>query len=236
VQASQVRSLKFKLENSGALEKAVALTAVARGLTPDEVKTQWSAIAAQGPLLAPNLPAVTALSLGLIKFIANGKSLTLSLTARPPAPTLAEVQNMRDPAQISAHFDVAVQAEGGAPGLALPAAPPALAEPAPADDAKKLTGLAAWSALVGNTITGKDSDGLPLAEFYGPDGTVKQLDDDETATGKWIARGETVCFKFPGEKDESCYKVEVAGDIATFIDEDGDGKRYTILSGNAKKL
>jgi hypothetical protein len=99
-----------------------------------------------------------------------------------------------------------------------------------------LTGLAAWSAVVGNTITGKDSDGLSLSEFYGPDGTVKQLDDDETATGKWVVRGENVCFKFPREKEENCYKVEVIGDIVTFIDEDGDGKRYTILSGNAKKL
>jgi hypothetical protein len=238
VQASQVRALKIKLENSGALEKAVALTALSKRVTPDEVKTQWSAIAAQGPLLAPNVPAVAALSQGLIKFIANGKSLTLSLTARPPAPTMSEMRDLRDPAQISARFDVAAEAEGNAPGLALPATSPALAAPAPApgDSAKTLTGLAAWSAVVGNTITGKDSDGLSLSEFYGPDGTVKQLDDDETATGKWVVRGENVCFKFPREKEENCYKVEVIGDMVTFIDEDGDGKRYTILSGNAKKL
>ncbi|MCW2282479.1 hypothetical protein M2323_000014 [Rhodoblastus acidophilus] len=237
IQASEVQSVQLKLVNAGALEKAVALTALSKSQTPDAVKADWSMIAAQGPLLAPNIPAAATLSQGLLKFIANGKNLTLSFNAKAPAPKISELQGINDPAQVVARFDVAAAADGSAPPLTAPAAPSSTlaqaAEPAPA---QKLTGLAAWSALVGNTVSGKDSDGLPLSEFYAPNGVVKQLDDDETATGKWIVRGENVCFIFPGEKEETCYKVEVAGDIATFIDEDGDGKRYTILKGNAKSL
>ena len=68
---------------------------------------------------------------------------------------------------------------------------------------------------------------------------MKRVDADEPATGKWIARGETVCFIFQNEKnekEETCYKVEIAGDTATFTDSDGDGRRYAILKGNPKNL
>ncbi|MBB4196910.1 hypothetical protein CCR94_12240 [Rhodoblastus sphagnicola] len=243
VQAAEVQALTLKLVNAGALDKAVALTALSKNQAPDAVRAEWSMIAAQAPMLAPNIPAAATLSRGLLKFIANGKSLTLALAAKAPAPKLAELQEMKDPALISARFDVTAEADGAAPPLAAPISAPASAQmtapppaPAPNAPAQKLTGAAAWGALVGNTITGKDSDGLPLSEFYAPSGAVKQLDDDETATGKWILRGENVCFIFPGEKQETCYKLEVAGDVATFIDEDGDGKRYTILKGNAKNL
>jgi len=243
IQAAEIQALKIKVVNAGALEKAVALTALSKNQGPDAVKAEWSGIAAQLPMLAQGIPAATILSQGVLKFIANGKSLTLSLHAKSPAPKLSELQEMKDPAQVVARFDVAVDAEGSAPPLAAPmVAPPAAAvPPAPTQKAvpapvQKLTGLAAWSALVGNTISGKDSDGLPLSEYYASNGVVKQLDDDETATGKWIARGDNVCFIFPGEKEETCYKVEVFGDVATFIDEDGDGKRYKILKGNAKNL
>ncbi|MCW2315926.1 hypothetical protein M2322_001470 [Rhodoblastus acidophilus] len=238
-QASELQALTLKLVNAGALEKALALTALSKNQTPDAIKAEWSMIAAQAPMLAPNIPAATTFSQAVLKFVANGKSLTLALAAKPPAPKVSDLQEMKDPAQIAARFDVTADADGALPPLAAPmtAAPAAAPAPAPAVSGQtKLTGAAAWAALVGNTISGKDSDGLPLSEFYGPGGLVKQLDDDETATGKWILRGENVCFIFPGEKTETCYKLEVAGDAATFIDEDGDGKRYTILKGNPKNL
>jgi len=237
IQASEIQSLQVKLVNAGAFEKAVALTALSKNQTPDAVKAEWSMIVAQGPMLAPGIPAAAAVSQGLLKFITNGKSLTVSINAKSPAPKISELREIKDPAEAMLRFDVAAEAEGSAPPLTAPmtapASEPKVVAPAPV---QKLTGLAAWSALVGNTITGKDYDGAPLSEYYASNGVVKQLDDDETATGKWIVRGENVCFIFPGEKEESCYKVEVAGDVATFIDEDGDGKRYTILKGNAKNL
>jgi hypothetical protein len=228
LQASDVEKLTFKLVNAGAFEKAVALAALSNRAPPDAVKAEWSLAATQAPLLAPNIPAAATIAQAVAKFIANGKSLTVSLDAKAPAPKLEDLRAMKDPAQIAARFDVKAQADGAAPPLV---APMPAAAPAPT-----LTGVKAWSALVGNTIAGRDADGLPLSEYYAPDGGVKRLDADEPAAGKWIARGETVCFIFPNEKDETCYRVEVAGEVATYIDADGEARRYAILKGNAKNL
>jgi hypothetical protein len=244
MEAAALQSLELRIVNSGALDKAVAIAALSASKTPDAVKKEWSALVAQGPLMMPDAPAAATIAQGLLNFIANGKSLTVSLKAKAPAPKFAELEALEAPQQALARFDVTAVAEGTAPALALLATPtppapdaqtPTDAGKAPAD-AGKLTGLAAWSALVGNTITGKDSEGSPLSEFYAADGSVKQLDDDEVATGKWAVRGDKACFIFAGEKEETCYAVEVAGNVATFFDEDGDGKRYKILKGNAKNL
>ncbi len=124
-------------------------------------------------------------------------------------------------------------------GAAAPAAPaPAPAAPAPAPlpaPAKKLKGLAAWSALLGKTVTGK-SDDDELFEFYNKNGTVKQMIAGETAEGKWVVRGQTVCFDYDNGDGETCYKVSIDGGKATFTDEDDTESVYDILPGNAKKL
>ena len=39
---------------------------------------------------------------------------------------------------------------------------------------QKLLGIAAWSQLVGNSITGQE-DGKTLVEYYAPDGTAKSM-------------------------------------------------------------
>src|SRR4051812_29352593 len=69
-----------------------------------------------------------------------------------------------------------------APAAAAPAAaPPAAAAPAAAAPAAaapaaaaKLVGIAAWSQVVGNSITGKE-DGKTLTEYYSADGTAKSM-------------------------------------------------------------
>lgn len=120
--------------------------------------------------------------------------------------------------------------------VAAPAPAAAPAAPAATAAAEKLSGLAAWSALIGNSIRGKSSDGDPLVEFYAADGTIKQLLDDELSTGKWTVRGETVCFEFPEDEEESCYRIEVSGPVVTFLEKDGSGRRFELLRGNAKGL
>ena len=71
-------------------------------------------------------------------------------------------------------------------GAQTPAPAPAAAPaPAPAPAAQKLTGIAAWSKLVGNTATGK-VDGKEHTEYYMDNGTVKALEDSKVSTGKWI--------------------------------------------------
>lgn len=100
----------------------------------------------------------------------------------------------------------------------------------------KLTGLEAWNLLVGNTISGKSADGEQLHEYYDKSGVVKQMLDSEVAEGKWSFKGGKVCFEFPDDDDETCQSVSVDGDIATFTDDDGSGRRYTVHKGNPQKM
>lgn len=106
--------------------------------------------------------------------------------------------------------------------------------PAPAPSAGKVTGMAAWSQLVGNTVAGK-VEGKDYAEFYLPDGTVKTLEESTLTTGKWSVEGEQVCFVYPKE-GKACFAVEVSGDDVTFIEKSGTGIRLKILKGNPKNL
>ena len=98
-----------------------------------------------------------------------------------------------------------------------------------------MLGLAAWNQLVGNSITGQE-DGKPLTEFYAQDGSVKSMTGNEITTGQWALVGETICFKYTGEPKGECYRLEVAGNTATFTDEKGAGTRYEIVKGNPKGL
>jgi hypothetical protein len=100
--------------------------------------------------------------------------------------------------------------------------------------ADKLTGLAAWNALVGNTVTGT-LENREFADHYLPDGTVKSTVDGEILSGKWSLEGESICFVYPGEPKE-CYEMEVTGDTATFTDKSGYAIRARILKGNPKNL
>jgi hypothetical protein len=116
-----------------------------------------------------------------------------------------------------------------------PAAVSAPATPAVAPAPQKLVGLAAWSQIVGNTITGKE-DGKVLVEFYGPDGVAKSMNGNEISTGNWALAGETVCFKYTDDDKPECYRLEVVGSTVTYYDQKGSGNRYEILKGNPKGL
>lgn len=97
--------------------------------------------------------------------------------------------------------------------------------------AQKMTGVAAWARLVGNTVTGKVG-GADYTDYYLADGTVKSLEDSKLSTGKWTLEGLNVCFASP----RRCYAIEVVGDVATFTPRTGDAYRVNILQGNAKNL
>ena len=130
--------------------------------------------------------------------------------------------------------------QSDAPAAAPPAAAPAAPAPAPAAAAapaaaQKLVGLAAWNAIVGNSISGTE-DGKPLVEHYMADGTAKSMHGSEVSTGKWAISGEAVCFKYTDDDKPECYKVEVSGTTVTYTDEKGSGTRYEIVKGNPKDL
>lgn len=162
--------------------------------------------------------------------------------AAAPAPVAAPAPAAATPAPAAtpaAPAPAAVAPATPAPAAAAPAAAaPAAIAPAPVAPAPvgKLTGLEAWNLLVGNTISGKSADGEQLHEFYDKNGVVKQMLDSEVAEGKWSFKGGKVCFEFPDDDDETCQSVSVDGDIATFTDDDGSGRRYTIHKGNPQKM
>jgi hypothetical protein len=122
----------------------------------------------------------------------------------------------------------AAQAQTGAP-LLLAQATPSTPQPA-----TKLTGMAAWSALLGNTVVGK-LEGKDFADYYLADGTVKSIVEDKAVAGKWSLEGDKICFTYPDEPKD-CYIMEVVGDSATFTDKSGLAVKVQILKGNAKNL
>ena len=111
----------------------------------------------------------------------------------------------------------------------------AVAGSALAQAPQKLTGFAAWSKVMGNTVSAK-VDGKDLVEYYTNDGVAKHLEGgSKISTGKWVLEGANVCFTYPGD-GKACYVVEVDGDIATFTSKTHGGFRATILPGNPNKL
>jgi hypothetical protein len=124
----------------------------------------------------------------------------------------------------------ATQAETGRAPVQLAQTTPPASPPAP----EKLTGMAAWTALVGNTVVGI-VEGKELVDYYLPDGTVKSLADKQLVVGKWALEGDKICFTYPTEPKD-CYAMEVVGDTATFTAPTGQAIRAQIQKGNARNL
>ena len=129
------------------------------------------------------------------------------------------------PLAIVAMISLGASAQALAQESAAPAAAPAA----------KLIGIAAWSQVVGNSISGKEGN-KTLTEYYAADGTAKSMTGNEISKGTWVLVGETICFKYTDDNKMECYKLEVAGNTLTYIDEKGSGTRYEILKGNPKGL
>ncbi len=138
----------------------------------------------------------------------------------------------------------AAMMHGGTIPMASAQVPPATTAPEAPVRPDRLTGPEAWKALIGNSATGKTSDGL-RTDYYGADGSIKTLMDSELKTGKWRLQNDRVCIEYPSTSDdddeedeegETCYRVTINGNYAVFVDEDGGGWRLRILTGNPKDL
>lgn len=248
-----VSSVELRFVNAGLVEKTLTYFANQQGKSPEALREEARGMATQIiPVMLGGDAASLRIAEAVSRFLADPKGLTVTAKARSGSLGFIELMSIRDPVSLLAKADVQVTADGAtapasparpaSPQASAAAVPGAVAAPLQAKPAapaavqtQRLTGLAAWNALVGNSISGKNSDGDDLTEYYLRNGTVKQLADDETATGKWAVRGEKVCFEYPDE-DEDCYRITVDGDIATFSEDDGSGRRYKILRGNPKKL
>jgi hypothetical protein len=193
---------------------------------------------AAGKIPAADLPAVTAVLKTMIEAVAKGGQPDASKL--PPDQAKALETGMG--AVISCLLPPEAPAAPAPAPATAPAAPaptaPAPTAPAPAPTAPaaaaKVTGLAAWALLVGNSDQGK-LNGEELTDYYLENGTVKTLVGDRLATGKWSLEGNKVCIVYPKE-DKDCYAVEVAGDNVTWTDESGKGLRMQLLKGNPKHL
>ena len=121
------------------------------------------------------------------------------------------------------------------PGFAIPAVLALALAGAGAAQAQKLTGFAAWSKIMGNTVTGT-VDGKEMVEYYTSDGVAKHLEGgSKISTGKWVLEGANVCFTY-ADGEKQCYVVEVNDDVATYTSKTHGGYRMTIVPGNPKKL
>lgn len=243
--ASSIDSLELRVVNAGVFEKTLAYAARDKTKTPTQLVAEWKAITgAMLPALAGGDPVGAAAAQALGRFLDNPRSLTISIRGKSGPVKVVELFTASNPMAVLQKTDMAFFTDegqaSGAPAAKSAAPAPVAQAPVPQAPAAlapvKLTGIAAWSALVGNTVAGKDSDGDELYEFYRPDGTLRQLNDETVTSGKWALKGQKVCIVYSGGDDETCYRVEVFGDAATFTDDDGDGQRYKILKGNAKGL
>ncbi|UDL95045.1 hypothetical protein LGH83_01925 [Lichenihabitans sp. PAMC28606] len=127
-------------------------------------------------------------------------------------------------------------AQADAPAVAAPTATTAAPSAATAPSAaEKLTGLSAWKALVGNTISGRSGDEM-FSQYFDAGGKVRYVDQNGLSTGTWAVQGERVCFDFPEDDDHSCSAFEVTGSSGSAIDQDGAAIKFDITSGNSKGL
>lgn len=245
--AANVRNVEISFADAGVVDKAIGLAAAQQQTTPDALRAELAGMARQLiPVLIGNAPNALTIADSVSKFITVPSTMVVTMKPKTGSLGALDLMQIDGPAAFvdKVDLDIKIGAASAAAQLQAapveaPKAPPAKTAQAPAASApaaRKLSGLEAWTALVGNTIAGKNNDGDPFFEFYAKNGTVKQLDDDDVATGKWSVKGTQVCFEFPDDDEETCYKVAVDGKYATFTDEDGAGKRYEILAGNAKNL
>ena len=108
---------------------------------------------------------------------------------------------------------------------------------AAADEAPtaSIDGNAAWQALVGNTIVVTSKSGSYM-EYFQPDGTIRHVDQDGKAVGRWSLGDGKVCLDFPDEDDRTCVAPHVSGTTGSFADQDGAKDQFEILPGNPKGL
>jgi hypothetical protein len=230
----RLRTSTLVYDDSGLLAKLLPAMAKQNGATADV----WVAMAlasiggfanGQGP---DSMKAFDALA----SYISDWKAPKgpLRLTLSPPKSTnLDDLAKITEPNALTDIFGLTVAYAGTRAGAAGGGAAPSVAA-APADDGQKLTGMAAWTVVVGNTLTGKEK-GKAYFDYYRKDGTVASLSEGEISKGKWALEGERLCTKYPDE-DKECFSVAVSGKTVTMTDAKGKGYRSEMVPGNPKDL
>ncbi len=106
-----VASLEIKLVNSGIFEKALAFYAKQQGTTPEALKQQIAAVAAQmAPIMLGGSPDSLKVATEAQKFIDSPKNLTISLKAKGAPLKAADFTAAGDPTAIFSKVDISAVA------------------------------------------------------------------------------------------------------------------------------
>ncbi len=230
----RLRTSTLVFDDSGLLAKLLPAMAKQNGATADI----WVAmgLASIGGFANGQGPASMKAFDALASYISDWKAPKgpLRLTLNPPKTTsLDDVAKIAEPNALTEIFGLSVAYAGTRAGAAGggAAVPPVAAA---ATDGQKLMGMAAWTVVVGNTLTGK-ADGKVYFDYYRKDGMVMSLSEGEITKGKWALEGERVCTKYPDD-DKECYTIIVTDKTVTMTDAKGKGYRAEMLPGNQKDL
>ena len=106
-----IASLEIKLVNSGLFEKTLAFYAKQQGTTPDALKQQVAAAAAQMvPVLLGGAPESLKIATEAQKFIDTPKNLTVSLKAKGAPLKAADFMGAGDPSALVSKLDISAVA------------------------------------------------------------------------------------------------------------------------------
>jgi hypothetical protein len=106
-----VSSLQIDVVNSGLFEKALAYTAKQQGASADALKRQWStAVGQMGPLLLGGGPSTLTVAAEAQKFLADPKSLSITVKAKGGALKAADFMAINDPSDLTGKLDFAAAA------------------------------------------------------------------------------------------------------------------------------
>ena len=99
---------------------------------------------------------------------------------------------------------------------------------APAAEAKALRGDAFITAMLGNTLPGKMTDGTPYKLYFLPGGQATiQEGDGQPQSGTWsLDKSGDVCLKWPSAvaTEDGCYRGDVVGHKVSWSNKDGTQK------------
>jgi hypothetical protein len=101
-----ISHLSVRVSNSGYFEKALAVAAAEGKKTPQQVKAEWS-LMVQAMAFDPSAgPAVQQLSDAVMAFIADPKSLTVSLDGKPGPVKFTTFNEIKSPDELLAIVDI----------------------------------------------------------------------------------------------------------------------------------
>jgi hypothetical protein len=113
----------------------------------------------------------------------------------------------------------------------------------PGANASALSGAQIGAQVIGNSITGVDSDnGESYTEYLKPDGTISGIEDSGAYSGSWRIVNNKLCFHYDDNDGDSegwdCTPVTLVGTNVYWSNEvsDGDSVEATLLRGNPKNL